>query len=115
MTLDLKPLYPKAGWKKNEKSKEKALKSWNWYKGAGKEKSGNKIPKVKAGLKRRCFLRSGDRLKLKNVATVVFVPSTKGSTLLKSLRDDEQCLTIAPRAHHQSQHNIFQCNVQPTM
>ena len=31
------PLYHKAGWRKNEKSKEKALKRSNWFKGDMKE------------------------------------------------------------------------------
>ena len=35
------------------------------------------------------FQKAGSKAKLKKAVTVIFVPSTKGSLLLKSLRDDE--------------------------
>ena len=40
--------------------------------------------------KRKIFQKAGGKGKMKKAAaTVVFVPSTRGSTLLKSLREDE--------------------------
>ena len=41
-------------------------------------------------VRKKSFQKAGDRNKLKKAATtVVFVPSTKGSTLIKSMRDEE--------------------------
>ena len=83
------PLYPKAGWRKDEKSKEKALKKGNWYKGAGDDEAWKKIPRAKGGVKKKFSQKAGDKKKLRKAVTVVFVPSTKGSHLIKSLRDEE--------------------------
>jgi hypothetical protein len=84
------PLFPKAGWKKDLKSKEKALNRGNWFKGSSnKEESWKGLTKT-GGVRKKPFQKAGDRCKLKKAATtVVFVPSTKGSTLIKSLRDEE--------------------------
>ena len=85
------PLYPKAGWRKDEKSKEKALKRGNWFKGKDDSKTWYNIPKAAGRVKRmKPFLKAGGKAKLKKAVTVIFVPSTKGSLLLKSLRDDEE-------------------------
>ena len=85
------PLYPKAGWRRDEKAKEKALKRGNWFKGKDESKTWDNIPKAAGRVKKRKpFLKAGSKAKLKNAATVIFVPSTKGSLLLKSLREDEE-------------------------
>ena len=84
------PLFPKAGWKRDLKSKEKALKRGNWFKGpSGKEECWKGVTKT-GGVRKKPFQKAGARNKLKKAATtVVFVPSTRGSTLIKSLRDEE--------------------------
>ena len=81
-------LFPKAGWKKNIKSKEKALKRGNWFKGVAEKESWKSLPQSSGRMnKMRGFQKAGWKSKMKQAAaTVVFVPSTRGSTLLKSLR-----------------------------
>jgi hypothetical protein len=83
------PLYPKAGWRKNLRSKEKALKRGNWYKGGQKDGSMKGVA-GKGGRVGKPFLKAGKPKKDKKAATVVFVPSTRGSILIQSLKDDEQ-------------------------
>jgi hypothetical protein len=84
------PLYQKAGWKRNEKSKEKALKRGNWYKGGeGVDELRGVDKRVKRGRVMKPFQKAGRKQKNKSATTVIFVPSTKGSVLLKSLKDDE--------------------------
>ena len=51
------PLYQKAGWRQNEKSKEKAMKRSNWYKGDGKDK----LNRVKDGKVRKSFQKVGKK------------------------------------------------------
>ena len=89
-------LFPKAGWRINLKSKEKALKRSKWFKGGNRDKdeSWRGLPSSRTGgrilKKKKVFQKAGGKDKLKQAAaTVVFVPSTKGSTLLRSLRDDK--------------------------
>ena len=54
-------------------------------------KTWDNIPKAAGRVrKRKPFLKAGSKAKLKNAATVIFVPSTKGSLLLKSLREDKE-------------------------
>ena len=49
------PLYPKAGWKKDMKSKEKALKRGNWFKGTSeKEKNWKGLTRT-GGVKKKFF------------------------------------------------------------
>ena len=81
-------MYPKAGWRKDLKSKEKAMKRGNWYKGGKRE---DNLMGVKAGMVKKPFqkARRKQKSKIKSASTVIFVPSTKGSVLLKSLKDDE--------------------------
>ena len=90
------PLFPKAGWRKNLKSKEKALKRSNWFKGGNgdKDESWRGLPSSRTGgrilKKKKMFQKAGGKDNLKQAtSTVVFVPSKKRSTLLRSLRDDE--------------------------
>ena len=77
------PLYQKAGWKRNEKSKEKALKKSNWFRGDLKEGWKSRTKTVK----KRAFQRDR-KVKGKNT-TVVFVPSTKGGLLVRNLKEEE--------------------------
>ena len=45
-------------------------------------------------MKKKVFLKAGKKDKIKRAAaTVVFVPSTRGSTLLRSLREEEDKMT----------------------
>ena len=47
------PLFPKAGWKRDLKSKEKALKRGNWFKGpSGKEECWKGVTKTCGGRKK---------------------------------------------------------------
>jgi hypothetical protein len=46
------PLYPKAGWRKNERSKEKALKRGNWFKGEMKRTYRGGLPRVEGHSRR---------------------------------------------------------------
>ena len=66
------------------------MKRGNWFKGpSGKEECWKGVTKT-GGVRKKPFQKAGARSKLKKAATtVVFVPSTKGSTLIKSLRDEE--------------------------
>ena len=55
----------------------------------GVEKNGNwkELSKGSGRVKKKAFLKAGSRSRTKKAAaTVVFVPSTRGSFLLKSLR-----------------------------
>ena len=93
------PMFPKAGWKRDQRDKEKAMKRSNWYKGKGqgeeswkglpKSRPGGRISKMKKVKKGKGFLKAGEGAKMKVAATVVFVPSTRGSLLLNSLKEDE--------------------------
>ena len=83
------PLYPKAGWKKDLRSKEKALKRGNWFKGKD-DKTETFLHETGGGVKKKPFLKAGWKNKLrKSAATVVFVPSTRGGTLVRMLMEDE--------------------------
>ena len=88
------PLFPKAGWRKDAKSREKALKRGNWFRGRKDDEpwEGLPTPKSDGKIKKRkkILQKAGWKGKLKQAAaTVVFVPSTRGSTLLRSLKEDE--------------------------
>ena len=85
------PLYPKAGWRKDLRSKEKAMKRGTWFRGDQKDGNWKDLSKTVRGVKRNGFLKAGKAGQTKRAAsTVVFVPSTKGSILIKSLKEDEQ-------------------------
>ena len=83
------PLYPKAGWRKNLRSKEKAMKRGTWFKGGQKDGKMNKVNKRSGRVGKKTSLKAGKSIIKKAAATVMFVPSTKGSTLLMSMREDE--------------------------
>ena len=88
------PLFPKAGWRKDVKSKEKALKRSNWFKGKEEKEPWEDLPKSRSSgritKKKNIFQKAGGKEKLKKAAcTVVFVPSTRGSILVRSLREEE--------------------------
>jgi hypothetical protein len=91
------PLFPKAGWKKDIKSREKALKRSTWFRGRKEDESWENLPKQRSNggirKKKKIFQRAGEKGKLKQAAaTVVFVPSTRGSILLRSLKEDEDMM-----------------------
>ena len=96
------PLFPKAGWKKNLKAKAKALKRATWFRGDDDKKEGswNPLPLSKAGgrvgKRRKIFLKAGKgKSEGRPVnATVVFVPSTRGGTLISSLKEDEDRMAM---------------------
>ena len=89
------PMFPKAGWKKDIKSKEKALKRSTWFRGRQKDESWESLPKLRPGgriikQKKKVFQKAGKRNgSNQSAATVIFVPSTRGSVLLNSLKEDE--------------------------
>ena len=84
------PLYPKAGWRKDLKSKEKALKRGTWFKGDRKSDDWKKLTKTNKRVRKTGFRKAGQLGNpAKPVATVVFVPSTRGGILIKSLKEDE--------------------------
>ena len=67
------------------------MKKGNRFKGKDDSKTWNNIQRAAGrGMRRKPFLKAGSKAKLKNTVTIIFVPSTKGSLLLKSLRDDEE-------------------------
>ena len=76
------PIFPKAGWKRDIKSKEMALKRANWFKGVRENESWKGLPtSTSSGRihKRKIFQKAGGKGKMKKAAaTVVFVPSKKG-------------------------------------
>ena len=75
------------GWRRDERTKEKALKKGNWFKGELREGWKSKTRTVG----RKAFLKEGNRRKSKNTtnSTVIFVQSTKGGLLVGKLREDE--------------------------
>jgi hypothetical protein len=88
------PLFPKAGWRRELRNREKAMKRSTWYKGKDKKEPWDGLPKsrsegriVKKWKKKKIFQKDGS--KMKAAATVICLPSTRGSILLKSLKDDE--------------------------
>ena len=91
------PLFPKAGWRKDIKSREKALKRSTWFRGRKEDESWENLPKQRSNggirKKKKIFRKAGERGKPKQAAaTVVFVPSTRGSILLRSLKEDEDMM-----------------------
>ena len=83
------PLYMHAGWKKNERKKDKILKKFKWFKPKDGVK-GDLTDVQPAGTKRK-----GTKQVLKDgveVKTVVFVPSTRGGVLVRRLRETEETL-----------------------
>ena len=90
------PLIPKAGWSKDLKSREKALKRGTWYRGTKEDEPWKTLPISRSSgrvcKKKKIFQRAGRRAKPKSSAenaTVVFVPSTRGSILIQSLKAEE--------------------------
>ena len=92
------PLFPKAGWRKDQKSRAKALKRATWFRGVKDESEGswNPLPLSRAGgrvgKRKKVFRKAGSSksgLKTGNT-TVVFVPSTRGGILIQSLKDEEE-------------------------
>ena len=68
------PLYPKAGSRRDEKSKEKALKKGNWFRGKDDNKTWSNIPRAAGGgIRKKPFLKAGSKSKLKKAVTVIFV------------------------------------------
>ena len=92
------PLFPKAGWKKDIKSREKALKRGNWFRGKVDKEPWEELPTSRSSsriFKKKKPFQGAGKSKLKKAAsTVVFVPSTKGSMLVKSLREEEDRMEI---------------------
>ena len=78
---------------KDLKSREKALKRGNWFKGKVDKEPWEELPKPRSNgrilKKKKPSQRAGKSKLKKDTATVIFVPSTKGSMLVKSLREDE--------------------------
>ena len=90
------PLFPKAGWRKDQKSREKALKRGTWFRGTKEDEPWKPLPISRSSgricKKMKIFQKTGKRAKPKSSAgnaTVVFVPSTRGSILLQSLKVEE--------------------------
>ena len=89
MDPNYQPLFPKAGWRRELRDKEKAMKRSNWYKGKEskdeswtglpKSRPGGRISKLSQPRRRKRFLKAGKETKRLVAATVIFVPSTKGS------------------------------------
>ena len=76
------PLFPKTGWRRDIKSRGKALKRSNWFRGEKEDVSWDCLPPPKTSgrimKKKNIFQKAGGRRKLKQAAaTVVFVPSTR--------------------------------------
>ena len=71
------------------RSREKALKRGTWFKGDQKA-DWKKLTKTNRKVRKTGFQKAG---KIENpkrpTDTVVFVPSTKGSLLIKSLKEEE--------------------------
>ena len=89
------PLFPKAGWRRNTKSKAKALKRATWFRGGRDEteQAWKPLPRSRPSgriMKRgKIFRKAGKPGTITENNTVVFVPSTKGGTLIRSLKEDE--------------------------
>ena len=86
-------MFPKAGWRRELRDREKAMKKSTWYRGKDMKETWEGVSRSrsdgrigKRGKKKKIFQKDG---KLKEAATVVFVPSTKGSLFIKSLKEDE--------------------------
>ena len=94
------PLFPTAGWKRNIKSKEKAMKRATWFRGKENEDEDdwNPLPLSKSSgrvSKKKKIFRKVGKSKPKSSdgnATVVFVPSTRGGILIQSLKDEEDTM-----------------------
>jgi hypothetical protein len=81
------PLFPKAGWRKD---KEKSMKRGTWFRGDQKVGDWKSLSKTDRKVRKKGFKNAGKVGKPRGAATtVVFVPSNKGSVLLKSLKDEE--------------------------
>ena len=87
------PMFPKAGWRRELRDREKAMKRSTWYKGKDEKEPWEGVSRsssdgriMKRWKKKKVFLKDG---KAKDAATVIFVPSTKGSALIMSLKEDE--------------------------
>ena len=84
------PLYQKAGWRKDLRSREKALKRGTWFKGNQKADCWRKLTKTNRKVRKTGSQKAGRIGNPKRpTTTVVFVPSTKGSLLIKSLKEEE--------------------------
>lgn len=68
------------------------MKRGKWFKGEMKKDIQRGVAKGGRPFKkaRKTFQRAGKPGQDKSAATVVFVPSTKGSLLLKTLKEDEE-------------------------
>ena len=86
------PLYQKAGWWKDVKAREKAMKRSTWFRGDNKKGGGWKdLAKTDRKMRKKGFPKAGKLNKAKRAAaTVIFVPSTKGSMQIKSLKEEEE-------------------------
>ena len=87
-----KPLYKAAGWKRNQRLKEKVKKKNTWY-------SENKKNETQDFLREQTFQKDGRSRKLRveqklriKTTTVMFVPSSKGGILVRKLREGEEIL-----------------------
>ena len=70
------PLFSKAGWRRDQRDREKALKRSNWYKGKNREEPWEGLPKsrsegriMKKLKKRGIFQKDGGGNKMKTAAT----------------------------------------------
>ena len=78
------------GWKRNERSKKKALQKRNWFMDNDEKKdTGNEKDFSKGNKRKKGFLKAG-RIP---TTTVVFVPNTKAGLLHKKLREREDKLS----------------------
>ena len=84
------PLYQKAGWRRNEMAREKALKRGNWFKGRKEKEEWRNLTKTSSSrrMNRNRFQKAGDRKG--QAAIVVFVPSNKGGLLVRKLRERKE-------------------------
>ena len=82
------PLYQGSNWRKNERSKEKAMKRKTWYMDGKKDNS--KRPSQKIGNKKRKVVQKAGKIP---TTTVVFVPNTKGGILVKKLKEKEDSMS----------------------
>ena len=53
------PLYPRAGWRKDLRSKEKAMKRGNWFRGDQKDGNWKGLSKTVRRVKQKDFLKAG--------------------------------------------------------
>ena len=79
-----------AGWRKDLRSKEKALKRGTWFKGDQKDGKLWGVSGNCGKVRKKPFLKAGKPKQDRKAATVVFVPSTRGSVLIQSLKDEEE-------------------------